>query len=100
MLTLYGAAAFFGCGFGIFRPAELYFGGTSVEVAQRSSMVSYLNISNNLEGLSSAYVLSVVSTLLGLKGTITRFYLGLVILGLLAAVLLVVAVRRTRSKAM
>lgn len=99
LLTLYGAAVLFGCGFGIFMPAGLFFGGTSVETAQRSSMVSYLNIANNLGGFSSAYVLSAISALLRLRGDMTHFYLGLGIFGLLAVILLAEAVRRTKSKA-
>lgn len=99
LMALYGAAVLFGCGFGIFMPAGLFYGGTSAEASQRSSMVSYLNIANNLGGFSSAYVLSAVSALLGLKGNMTHFYLGLGIFGLLAVVLLAEAVRRTRSKA-
>lgn len=99
LLTLYGAAVLFGCGFGIFMPAGLFFGGTSVEATQRSSMVSYLNIANNLGGFSSAYVLGAISALLGLKGDMTHFYLGLGIFCLLAVVLLAEAARRTKSKA-
>lgn len=87
--VLYGAAILFGGGFGIFVPAAMYYGGTSVEAAQRSTMVSYMSIANNLGGFSSAYLLSAACALLGLEGRIMHFYLGIGVFSIVAGILLV-----------
>ncbi len=87
--VLYGASILFGGGFGIFVPAAMYYGGTSVEAAQRSTMVSYMSIANNLGGFSSAYLLSAACALLGLEGRIMHFYLGIGVFSIVVGILLV-----------
>lgn len=96
--ALYIAAGLFGSGFGIFAPAAMYFGGTSVKAEQRSSMVSYMNMANNIGGFSSALLLSALCTLLGLDGKMMHFVFGIVIFSALLGIFLIWSRKMERAQ--
>jgi len=95
--ALYVSAVAFGCGFGIFVPVGMYYGGTSAGEQHRSQMVSYMNISNYLGGFLSVYIMTGIANLLNLNVARAHFLIGVAIFTLLLIAILIGCITRGRK---
>lgn len=83
LLLLYVSAVVFGCGFGMFVPVLMFYGGTAAGKEHHSHMVSYLNIANYAGGFCSVYIMTGLARLLNITVDRGHFLIALMIFFLL-----------------